>query len=98
MVKTVKITTRAKRRMNQMTAYLAQEYSHAAAVNLSKQADEVVKLAALHPLSGYLVNEEKNIRYLKMDKNRQMFYRLKGSTLIVLDFFDTRQNPDKRPF
>jgi hypothetical protein len=34
----------------------------------------------------------------KIDKHRILFYRHKGSTLSVLDLFDTRQHPNKRPF
>ena len=35
---------------------------------------------------------------LNIDKNRQMFYSVNGSTLFIVAFFDTRQDPMKRPY
>ena len=35
---------------------------------------------------------------LNIDKKRQMFYSVSGSTLYIVDFFDTRQYPMKRPY
>lgn len=40
----------------------------------------------------------KTVRFINLDKHRQMFYRVHGSTAFITDFFDVRQNPDKRPY
>jgi hypothetical protein len=38
------------------------------------------------------------IKYIHVDKNRKMFYRLSGKILIISAFFDARQDPEKSPF
>ena len=40
----------------------------------------------------------KTVMVLKLDKHRQMFYRMVGTTLIIVDFWDTRQDPRKSPY
>lgn len=52
----------------------------------------------VQPERGRLVIDTKGIRVIKITKNIQLFYRIEGKILVVSAFFDTRQNPTKRPF
>ena len=40
----------------------------------------------------------KTVRLVNIDAKRQMAYRVKGKTLYICNFWDSRQNPLNRPF
>jgi hypothetical protein len=47
---------------------------------------------------GRISPRTKTVMILKLDKHKQMYYRLVGTTLTIVDFWDTRQDPQKRPY
>jgi hypothetical protein len=47
---------------------------------------------------GRRSSNAKTVMVINLDKHRQMFYRLVGSTLTIVDFWDTHQDPKKRRF
>ena len=51
-----------------------------------------------YPEIGRKSRKRKTIRMVRVDKYRQLFYRIKGKKLIVVFFFDGRQHPDKNPY
>ena len=58
------------------------------------QIDKIVK----HPTRGRMVRRTKSIRFINFGKHYEIFYRMDGTTLYISNFFDTRQNPTKRPY
>jgi plasmid stabilization system protein ParE len=40
---------------------------------------------------------EKKIRGFQLTKQTRIFYRLKDDKIIILSFFDVRQNPGRKP-
>lgn len=44
---------------------------------------------------GRPTKKTKTVRQINIDKYRKMYYRIEGRTLIISDFFDVRQDPDK---
>jgi plasmid stabilization system protein ParE len=40
----------------------------------------------------------KTIYYVRLAQYYRLYYRRRGATLIVVAFWDTRQNPDKSPY
>ena len=49
------------------------------------------------PEIGTLEHAEKQIRGFQLSKQIRVFYRIKGARIIILAFFDVRQNPTKKP-
>jgi hypothetical protein len=49
------------------------------------------------PTRGRTAPTSKTLQFLNIDKHRQLFYRMRGTTLVIVDIFDTRQHPSKRP-
>ncbi len=47
---------------------------------------------------GRTSSKSKNVLILKLDKHKQMFYKLTNTTLTIVDFWDTRQDPAKKPY
>ncbi len=64
---------------------------------LIKGIDKSLKVMANFPESG-TPTSKKGIRRLNIDKNTIVFYKVEIQNVIVLTFFDTRQNPTEKPF
>jgi plasmid stabilization system protein ParE len=98
MVKKIKWNKAADRTFDQTTDYLQDNFSTLSAENFAnlvyERIDQVVKGLTV----GRVSTKEKSVMILKLDKNRQMYYRLNGTTLTIVDFWDTRQDPNKRPY
>ena len=58
----------------------------------------VIGILAEYPEIGTLENEEKEIRGLTIVKQVNVFYKVKDNQLIILNFFDNRQDPKERRF
>ncbi len=98
MVKVVEWSQKADRELARMVSYLQDEISEQAAERLISAVNRRIEQLKKQPEIGRRVQNKQTIRYLLVTKNRQMFYRLNGTTLYVTAFFDTRQNPSKRPY
>lgn len=98
MVKKIKWNKAADKTFDAITDYLQTQYSTQTAENFAhlvyKRIDQIV-----HGLTaGRISSSAKNVMILKLDKHKQMYYRLVGTTLTIVDFGDTRQDPAKRPY
>ena len=98
MVTKVKINKKAAQRINLIAEYLESEFSFNAAEKFVDNTYETIEKIQKHPTRGRKVASSKTVRFVPIDKHRILFYRVKSATLIVVDLFDTRQNPSKRPF
>jgi plasmid stabilization system protein ParE len=78
--------------------YLENEFSRQAAENFVDVISNAVRKAEKNPESFRKILKTKSVHMIKVDKNRQMYYRLVGKTLIISAFFDSRQDPKKSPF
>ena len=80
-------------------AYLEENASSQAAQNLLENIVVLESRLAKYPESGHPSSAvDKNIRYLKVQKHKILFYRYTTKTITVLALFDTRQDPKKRPY
>jgi hypothetical protein len=50
------------------------------------------------PEIGTLENVERNIRGFVIVRQITIFYKVSGNKIILLDFFDNRQEPKKRKY
>ncbi len=98
MVKRVRWNKRAIVKLDSWVEYLEHEVSFQSASILVKNIRNKIEMLKQQPAIGRSVVEMKTIRFLNIDKNRQMFYRVQGSTIFITDFFDVRQNSQKRPY
>ena len=98
MVKSVEWNRKALRKMRETVMYLKTEVSDSAAKKYADNVYGVIERLKDQPFIGRPVPTTKTVRFIRVDKNRQMFYRLDGTTLHISNFFDTRQDPDKRPY
>ncbi len=84
--------------MTKLFFFLHEKYSLQVAQNFANIVYEKINRLEKQPYIGPKVSGTKSVRYVNFGKHYQMFYRVDGKTLIISYFFDTRQDPNKRPF
>ena len=97
MVKTVKMNQAATLAISLIAEYLEAEYSYQTAIHFVDNVYKTIDKIKEHPTRGRTSPSSKTLQFLNIDKHRQLFYRVRGSILIVVNVFDTRQHPNKRP-
>lgn len=98
MVKRIIWRKTADKSFDNIAFYLNDTFSLQVAHGFAKLVYDKIDRLEKQPYSGAKVSGTKSIRYVNFGKHYQMFYRIEGATLIISYFFDTRQNPSKRPF
>ncbi len=95
MVKRVRWNKRAIVKLDSWVEYLEHEVSFQSASILVKNIRNKIEMLKQQPAIGRSVVEMKTIRFLNIDKNRQMFYRVQGSTIFITDFLMLDKIPKK---
>lgn len=67
----------------------SREYSQ----NLNQQIKKKIELTKYYPEAGLSTNL-KSIRFHLIDRHFKLFYRAESNRIIILRFWDVRQNPD----
>jgi plasmid stabilization system protein ParE len=98
MVSKVKWNKAADKTFDLVTEYLQEHYSTQSAMNFANLVYKKIDMLEKGLTVGRLSPKAKTVMILKLDKHRQMFYRLVGTTLTIVDFWDTRQDPRRRPY
>lgn len=98
MVEKIIWTRKAQKEFDAIITYFEREASEQAARNFYLSIKNKLNRLEKYPESGRIVEENQQRRVVNLDKYRQMFYRIKGKSLFITDFFDMRQDPQKRPY
>ena len=89
---------RSVEKFDKIIAYLIKEWGEKVTVSFVKKVYDFIDLIAEYPEIGTLENREKNIRGFIIVKQICIFYKVSQETIIILSFFDTRQNPKRKRF
>ncbi len=98
MVKKIIWRKTADKSFDRIVFYLHEKFSYQVAHDFAKIVYDKIDRLEQQPYIGPKVSKTKSVRYINFAKHYQMFYRVDGKTLIISYFFDTRQDPSKRPF
>lgn len=98
MVTQIKWRKKALRQITETAFFLETQFSLQTANSFVDSVLKTIEKVSKSPKSYRKAPKAKSVYFVSIDKNRQMFYRVEGKILIISAFFDTRQNPDKRPF
>jgi plasmid stabilization system protein ParE len=90
----VYITSRAERNFDSIVAFIKQKWGEKTATEFIKKADEIFKLLKDYPLMGQIENND--IRGFQLSRQTRILYRIRDNKIIVLSFFDVRQDPKKK--
>lgn len=94
MVETVRWSPEAEARFHAVVAYLRAEWSERDAMRFVQRTDTMVKLMMRFP--GMSRRGRKGTREVLVTKHNLMAFRVQGSELQIVGFWDTRQHPAKR--
>ena len=95
MVKKISWNKTATSSLSQIAEYLEREVSEATAIRFVNLVYDKIDVLKKYPEMGRRAAKTKTVRFVKVDKNRRMYYRKNGTTLHIVWFFDTRQDPAK---
>ena len=98
MVQKVIFTKTADRAFYEIASFLEENVSLLAAEKFAEKVDSKIERLKEHPFIGRPSSKAKIVRRIIVTKHIQMMYRVVGKTLIISDFFNTRQNPNKSKF
>jgi plasmid stabilization system protein ParE len=69
-----------------------------AAAKFSKDLHKKLNRLSNYPETGRATSSFKKIRFVIVDKRYDLFYRVNVDNIVLLSFFDTRQDPKNRPY
>lgn len=93
----ISLTKRAERNFNSIKRYIAKEWGERVAEIFEQKTVDFFDLLIDFPEIGTVEVSEKQIRGFQLTKQTRVFYRIKSDRIIVLSFFDVRQDVQKKP-
>ena len=88
------VTPRAERNFDSIVDYIKQEWGEKTAKEFIQKVDEFFILLKDFPLMGQVENND--IRGFQLSRQTRILYRIRDNKVIVLSFFDVRQDPKKK--
>jgi plasmid stabilization system protein ParE len=96
MAKTIVWNRRASDSFNAIIQYLENEWGEKVTRDFVNRTYHILDLLALNPEMGSIEHPEKQIRGFVITKHNTLFYRVDDTRLVLLHFFDNRQDPKKK--
>ncbi len=87
---------RAFDRFKSTIQYIEGEFGITAAKLFTRKVLYIIQSLTQFPELGSLQIKSKSLRGIVISKQNSLFYRVSDSQLIIVDFFDNRQSPDKK--
>jgi plasmid stabilization system protein ParE len=87
---------KARLQFDSIINYLLSEWGEKVTANFVERTYEILDTLTDFPELGSFENAEKQIGGFVITKHNTLFYRIEGKQIILLNFFDNRQNPKKR--
>jgi plasmid stabilization system protein ParE len=91
------ITKRADKNFHSIKERIAVSYGGRVAEAFELKTVNFLDILEKFPEIGSVEVTEKQIRGFQLTKQTRVFYRIKGERIIILTFFDVRQDPKKKP-
>lgn len=89
---------RADKKFDKILEYLLVEWGERITGTFVKKVYDFLDILSEFPEIGTIENKEKGIRGFTIVKQINIFYKVSGYTIIILDFLDNRQDPEKKRF
>jgi plasmid stabilization system protein ParE len=90
----IRWTKRAQKSFDQIVGFLQEEWSLNSAINFVQKTNNFIETLKEQPKIGRPEKAKKDLRSFVLTRRTTVFYRIKSNEVIILlKFFDTRQNP-----
>lgn len=90
------LTKRAEKNYRKINNYISKEWGANVAKALDLRTERLFDLLENFPEMGSVEFPEKEIRGLQLTPHIRIFYRVKENKIVILSFFDVRQDPKKK--
>lgn len=98
MALTILWSKRADKKFDKILEYLSVEWGERVTRNFVKKVYNFLEILSEYPEIGTIENEEQGIRGFTIVKEIDLFYKVTKDRIILLNFFDNRQSPEKKRF
>jgi len=88
------VTSRAEQHFDKIIEYLKYKWGEKTAKEFIDKVDEIFSLLKNYPSIGQV--ETKYIRGFQLTPHTRILYRIRDNKIIILSFFDSRQDPKKK--
>ena len=88
-------TDNAGQDLEKIIKYLNKEWSQESAQKFVDKLNSILELLTNSPYIGMKSNKREEVRQILITRHNKLFYQLIGNKILLLDFFDTRQDPEK---
>ena len=92
----IKWSKRADNSFDRIIEYLNAEWGQQVTQAFVIKTYDFLEILAEFPKIGSMQVQQKAIRGFVLIKQVIVFYKVQGSSIILIDFFDTRQDPKKK--
>lgn len=93
----ISLSQRAVKNYRLIKDYITNEWGERVAEAFEQKTADFLDLLEDFPEIGTVEAIDKKIRGFQLTKQTKIFYRIKDERIIILTFFDVRQNPKKKP-
>ena len=90
----VLVTARAVKHFDSIVDFIKDKWGERTAKQFVIKTDEIFKLLKNYPTMGQIENGD--IRGFQLSRQTRLLYRVRDEKIIVLAFFDVRQDPNKK--
>ncbi|HEU5290012.1 MAG TPA: type II toxin-antitoxin system RelE/ParE family toxin [Cyclobacteriaceae bacterium] len=88
------VTARAEKNFDSIVDHIKDKWGDKTAKEFIQKVDEIFKLLKAYPLMGQVENND--IRGFQLSRQTRVLYRIRENKIIILAFFDVRQDPNKK--
>jgi plasmid stabilization system protein ParE len=92
------VNKRGAKRLMSIIDYLKENWGETVTDDFFDKVEKMLLLLEDSPFVGAPSNKDPSVRRILITKHNRMYYRVKGNTVFILNFFDTRQHPKKNRF
>ena len=96
MVRLVVWSKNADRKFDTLIDYLSAEWGESVTKAFVKRTFDFLDLLVDFPEIGSIENANRQIRGFVLTKHVTVFYKVKGNRVVILNFYNNRQNPNKK--
>lgn len=94
----IKWSKRADKSFDRIIDFLQAEWGDQVVKAFVKKTYDFLEILAELPEIGSIQVQERGIRGFTLIKQVIVFYKIQGKSIILIDFFDTRQDPKKKKY
>lgn len=89
---------KADKKFDKILDYLQLKWGEKVTSNFVKKVYNFLDILSEFPEIGTIENREKKIRGFTIVKQINIFYQVRENKIVLLDFYDNRQNPSQKQF